>query len=90
MNDDQIKTLEQVREFLTGTSAVEFSISSKEERYKWIEQTLIRFRYRSRGSVRQKGRYPFVGRPTGRNRKTRPVIRSNRLINVSDPQGRFF
>ena len=28
MNDDQIKTIEQVREFLTGISSVKFSLCS--------------------------------------------------------------
>ena len=46
MNDTQIKTLEQVRQFLGGTMAVEFAIESKEERYRWIHKTLVQFRYR--------------------------------------------
>lgn len=44
----KIERFEQIREFLAGTLAVEFSISTKEECYRWIEQTLIRFGYRSR------------------------------------------
>lgn len=51
MNDTEIKTIEQVREFLAGTSDVEFSIRSKDECYKWIEGILIRFGYRSRGKA---------------------------------------
>jgi transposase InsO family protein len=43
----KMETLEQIEKFLAGTLAVEFSISSKEECYRWIEQTLIRFRYLS-------------------------------------------
>ena len=45
MNDTQIKTLEQVRQFLEGTSAMELSIDIKEDRYAWIQTTLVRFRY---------------------------------------------
>ena len=45
MNDAQIKTLEQVRQFLLGTSAVELSIDAKKDRYAWIQTTLVRFRY---------------------------------------------
>jgi len=45
MNDEEIRTIGQVRQFLEGTSEVDFSIETKTERYKWIEQTLIRFEY---------------------------------------------
>ena len=38
MNDTLIETIEQVRQFLSDTTLVEFSISSKNESYKWIEQ----------------------------------------------------
>ena len=51
MNDTQIKTLEQIRQFLSGTLSVEFSIDSKDESYRWIERTLIRLDYRSRSKV---------------------------------------
>ena len=36
MNDKQIKTLDDIRSFLTGTAEVEFSIEDKAERYRWI------------------------------------------------------
>ena len=45
MNEAQIVTLEQVQQFLDGTEAVSFTMSSKAERYRWIQHTLVRFRY---------------------------------------------
>ena len=45
MNDTQIKTLEQVRQFLEGTAVVELCIDAMEDRYAWIQATLVRFRY---------------------------------------------
>ena len=45
MNDHHLKTLGQVRAFLDGTEAVEFSLDSKVERYDFIRRTLIRFAY---------------------------------------------
>jgi transposase InsO family protein len=45
MNDTHIKTLDQVRQFLEGTEAVELAINCRDERYAWIEQTLIRLGY---------------------------------------------
>ncbi len=47
MNDKHIKNLNQVREFLEGTQALELVIEDKQERYEWIEHTLRRFRYRT-------------------------------------------
>ena len=46
MNDTQIKTLDQVRQFLEGTRVIDLVIDAKEDRYAWIQHTLIRFRYR--------------------------------------------
>jgi transposase InsO family protein len=54
MNDNYIKTLTQVRAFLEGTQAVEFSLQTKVERYDFIRRTLIRFAYHSL-SKRDKG-----------------------------------
>ena len=45
MNDDHLKTLAQVRAFLDGTQAVEFSLHTKTERYDFVRRTLIRFAY---------------------------------------------
>jgi transposase InsO family protein len=45
MNDRQLQTVEQVRQFLEGSEALEFKGLSAEEKYKWIETTLVRFSY---------------------------------------------
>jgi transposase InsO family protein len=45
MNDNDIKTLSQVRAFLDGTRSVEFSLNTKRERYDFIRRTLTRFAY---------------------------------------------
>ena len=45
MNDKSLKTIEQVKQFLEGNEAVEFKGLTAEERYRWIEELLIRFRY---------------------------------------------
>jgi transposase InsO family protein len=54
MNDNHIKTLAQVRAFLEGTQAVEFSLQTKTERYDFIRRILIRFAYHGL-SKRDKG-----------------------------------
>jgi transposase InsO family protein len=45
MNDERLQTIEQVRQFLEGSEAVEFRGLTAKEKYYWIEEVLIRFRY---------------------------------------------
>ncbi len=47
MNEAQVRTLEQVRQVLDGTQALEFRRAEGDEgRYAWIESVLRRFDYR--------------------------------------------
>ncbi|MEA3300872.1 MAG: hypothetical protein U9R22_11670 [Pseudomonadota bacterium] len=45
MNDNDIKTLPQIRAFLDGTQAVEFSINTRSDLYDFVRRTLIRLAY---------------------------------------------
>jgi len=45
MNDEQLQTVEQVRQFIEGSKAVEFRGVTAKEKYNWIEEVLIRFSY---------------------------------------------
>jgi len=54
MNDEDIRTIEQVKQFLRGSKPLEFEGSSIEERYRWIEKVLVRFTYQ-RLSKSEKG-----------------------------------
>jgi transposase InsO family protein len=49
MDDSQMSTLEQVRDFLEGTGPVGIKISAKVERYAWARRTLVRFGYLTLG-----------------------------------------
>lgn len=57
MNEAQVRTLDQVRQVLAGTQAMEFQAAAEDaDRYAWIESVLKRFDYRrlpraDRGSV---------------------------------------
>lgn len=84
MNVTQIKTLEQVREFLAGTSAVGFSISSKDESYRWIEQTLARFCYRKRDKTEKGLVLDFMEKVSGYSR-----IQIKRLVKQYLETGRI-
>jgi hypothetical protein len=37
MNDTQLETLDQVRQFLEGTETVGFQIESRKARYRWLQ-----------------------------------------------------
>jgi len=45
MNDEKLNTVEQVKQFLEGSEALKFGGVSIEERYRWIETVLVRFKY---------------------------------------------
>jgi transposase InsO family protein len=45
MNDRNLQKIEQVRQFLGGSEALEFRALSVGEKYNWIEEVLIRFSY---------------------------------------------
>jgi len=45
MNDERLQTMEQVKQFLEGSEALDFGGVSVEERYQWIETVLVRFKY---------------------------------------------
>ena len=45
MDDGQIQTIEQVKQFIAGSEALAFRGVSIAERYRWIEALLVRFTY---------------------------------------------
>ncbi len=92
MNDKHIKNLDQVREFLEGTEALELVIEDKHERYAWIERTLRRFRYRTLNKADKGLILRYLQRVSGYSRqqvtrlvrqylKGRPLKRRQRTVN---------
>ncbi len=94
MNDTQLETIGQIRGFLAGTEAIEFSVESTPERYAWIQGTLIRLRYVSlskgdKGEVRR-----YLQKVTGYSRPqlTRLIgqyKRTGKLGRRCQPRHRF-
>ena len=94
MNDTRLETIEQIRAFVAGTEAIEFSMESTPERYAWIQATLIRLRYVSlskgdKGLVRR-----YLQKLTGYSRQqlTRLIgqyKRSGKLGHRRQPRHRF-
>jgi transposase InsO family protein len=70
MNEKKIRSLEDVRTFLAGTMEVEFSIEDKIARYRWIEQTLRRFRYATLGRGDRGLILRYIERVSGYSRQT--------------------
>ena len=68
MNDRQLQTVERVRGFLEGSEGVEFRGLTAQEKYYWIEEVLIRFKYHrlKRGEKRVIRRY--IEKVTGYSR----------------------
>jgi len=68
MNDAKLETVEQVRRFLEGNGVVEFKGLTAMEKYHWIEEVLIRFRYHllrrdEKGAIRR-----YAAKVTGYSR----------------------
>ena len=70
MNVDQLTRIEDIERFLDGFQAVVYAVgASKDERYKWIQTTLIRLEYyglarREKGVVLK-----FLAKVTGYSRQ---------------------
>jgi len=84
MNDNSLQTIEQVRQFLEGSEAVEFRGLTAEEKYRWIEEVLIRFRYHclkreEKGVIRR-----YIQKVTGYSRS-----QVSRLIKEYQQTGRL-
>ncbi len=77
MNDNHIKTLAQVRAFLEGTQAVEFSLQTKSERYDFIRRTLIRFAYHAYQSAIKGLLLSFMAHVSGYSRVQVKAISQN-------------
>ena len=84
MNDEQLQTIEQVKQFLEGSEALEFRALSVGEKYNWIEEVLIRFSYHrlkrtEKGEIRR-----YIERVTGYSRS-----QVSRLITEYKRRGRI-
>ena len=94
MNDERLQTIEQVRQFLEGSEAVEFKGLSVEEKYKWTETALLKFKYNrlkraEKGVIRR-----CIGKVTGYSRSQvsrliREYKRTGRLKKTEYRRHRF-
>ena len=69
MNEAQVRTLEQVRQVVAGTQALEFRRAEDDAgRYAWIEQVLGRFGYRQLGRADRGAVLAYLQRLSGYSR----------------------
>ena len=68
MTDRKLQTIEQVRQFMRGSEALEFRVLSVGEKYKWIAEVLIRFRYHRLKRVEKGVIRRYIERITGYSR----------------------
>jgi transposase InsO family protein len=69
MNEAQVRTLEQVRQVVAGTQALEFRRAEDDEgRYGWIEQVLRRLGYRQLGRADKGAVLAYLERLSGYSR----------------------
>jgi len=69
MNEVQVRTVEQVRQVLAGTQALEFRAAEDDEgRYRWIEAVLWRLDYRVLGRADRGAVLAYVQRLSGYSR----------------------
>jgi hypothetical protein len=45
MNDEQLQTIEQVKQFIESSQAIDFKGINTKEKYQWIEEVLKKFKY---------------------------------------------
>lgn len=69
MNVKHLQTLQQVADFLHGSSAVEPLVTSRAERYQWIEQVLRQFRYVNLSKADKGLLQAYLGRISGYSRQ---------------------
>lgn len=84
MNDQQLTTIEQVQSFLEGTSNIQFSSPSKEERYAWIQRNLVKFNYLTLGKKDKGILIRYLCKVTGYSRQ-----QITRLIKQYRKKGRL-
>jgi len=84
MNDEKLNTVEQVKRFLEGSGALEFEGVSIEERYRWIETVLMRFKYPQLNRVEKGVIRRYIEKVSGYSR-----AQVSRLIKCYRQQGRL-
>src|SRR3990170_4377247 len=68
MDDRQVRTIEQVQQFLEGSGGFEFRPLSGEEKYEWMESVLQRFKYWGLRRMEKRMVRQYLGKMSGYSR----------------------
>jgi hypothetical protein len=84
MDDKQIQTLEQVKQFVESSQTIEFKGINTQEKYRWIEEVLRKFKYQwlkknGKGIIRR-----YIEKVTGYSRS-----QAARLVERYQESGRL-
>jgi phage regulator Rha-like protein len=84
MNDERLQTIEQVKQFLAGSEALDFGGVSVEERYQWIQTVLVRFKYCQLNRAEKGVTRRYIGKVSGYSR-----AQVSRLIREYNQRGQL-
>ena len=66
MSLEQLTTITAIKQFLAGTQAVAFGVlSTKKERYSWVQKTLVKHRYMTLGKIDKGSMTRYLMKVTG-------------------------
>src|SRR5512136_265007 len=68
MNDEQLQTIEEIKQFLEGSEPLEFRGLATEEKYKWIETVLVKFKYNELKKAKKGVMRQYIQKVTGYSR----------------------
>jgi transposase InsO family protein len=94
MDRYRLPTLAEVEQFTSGAAALAFCGIARREKYQWIEQTLMRFRYRSCRKKDRSAIKRFIVKTTGYSdiqakRLIGQYLRTGRVLLSGKPKHRF-
>ena len=94
MNDKDLQTIEQIKQFLKGSEPLEFKGVSIEDRYRWIEMVLVKFTYQRLGKSEKGVIRRYIAKVSGYSRAQvcrliKMFVQHGRIRKVAGNKRRF-
>lgn len=89
LNTHRLKTLDDVRAFLSGSSPFDFTLTNRDDAYRWVEDTLRQLRYSQLGKADKGTVRAYLEKVTGYSRAqvTRLITQFLRNHRIRDRRG---
>ena len=68
LDTQRLKTLDEVRAFIAGSSPCQFTLTNREEAYTWLQASLLQFRYATLGKLDKGALRAYLAKTTGFSR----------------------